>query len=34
MGKCDLELRLPLVPMAEANQAKLKTVLKEYGLID
>ncbi len=34
MGKCDLELRLPLVPMAEANLAKLKTVLKEYKLID
>ena len=34
MGKCELELRLPLVPMAEANLAKLKTVLKEYKLID
>ncbi len=33
MGKCELELRLPLVPMAEANLAKLKTVLKEYGFI-
>ncbi|HEV8716626.1 MAG TPA: 4-hydroxy-tetrahydrodipicolinate synthase [Candidatus Binatia bacterium] len=33
MGKCELELRLPLVPMAEANQAKLKTVLREYRLI-
>ena len=33
MGKCELELRLPLVPMAEANLAKLKTVLKEYGLM-
>ncbi len=33
MGKCELELRLPLVPMAETNLAKLKTVLKEYGLI-
>jgi len=32
MGKCELELRLPLVPMAEANLAKLKTVLKEYEL--
>ena len=33
MGKCELELRLPLVPMAEANLAKLKTVLKEYGFL-
>jgi 4-hydroxy-tetrahydrodipicolinate synthase len=33
MGRCELELRLPLVPMAETNVAKLKTVLKEYGLI-
>jgi 4-hydroxy-tetrahydrodipicolinate synthase len=33
MGKCELELRLPLVPMAEANLAKLKTVLREYRLI-
>ena len=33
MGKCELEIRLPLVPMAEANLAKLKTVLKEYGFI-
>ena len=33
MGKCELELRLPLVPMAEANLEKLKTVLKEYGFI-
>lgn len=33
MGMCELEFRLPLVPMAEANLAKLKTVLKEYGCI-
>jgi 4-hydroxy-tetrahydrodipicolinate synthase len=33
MGMCELELRLPLVPMAEANLTKLKDVLKEYGLI-
>jgi len=33
MGKCELELRLPLVPMAEANLAKLKTVLKEYEFL-
>jgi 4-hydroxy-tetrahydrodipicolinate synthase len=33
MGKCELELRLPLVPMAEGNAAKLKTVMKDFGLI-
>lgn len=33
LGMCELELRLPLVPMAEANLTRLKTVLREYGLI-
>jgi 4-hydroxy-tetrahydrodipicolinate synthase len=33
MGKCDLELRLPLVTMAEGNAAKLKSVLKDFALI-
>jgi 4-hydroxy-tetrahydrodipicolinate synthase len=33
MGKCELELRLPLVPMAETNLAKLKAVLQEYRLV-
>lgn len=33
MGRCELELRLPLVPMAEGNQAKLRSVLHEYGLL-
>jgi 4-hydroxy-tetrahydrodipicolinate synthase len=33
MGKLSEGLRLPLTPMAEANLAKLKSVLKDYGLI-
>jgi 4-hydroxy-tetrahydrodipicolinate synthase len=33
MGKCELELRLPLVPMAEANRAKLEAVLRDFALI-
>ena len=33
MGKMELELRLPLVPMAEGNLETLKGVLKECGLI-
>jgi 4-hydroxy-tetrahydrodipicolinate synthase len=33
MGKCTGDLRLPLVEMKRENQEKLKTVLKEYGLI-
>lgn len=33
MGKCELELRLPLVTMAEGNAMKLKSVMKEFGLI-
>jgi 4-hydroxy-tetrahydrodipicolinate synthase len=33
MGMCELELRLPLVPLAEANLQKLKAVLREYELI-
>lgn len=33
MGKCELELRLPLVSMAEGNAMQLKTTLKNYGLI-
>ncbi len=34
MGKCELELRLPLVPMAEGNLAKLTTALKDAGCLD
>jgi len=33
MGKCNGELRLPLVAMSEANIAKLVSVMKEYELI-
>ncbi|MCS6924803.1 MAG: 4-hydroxy-tetrahydrodipicolinate synthase [Candidatus Binatia bacterium] len=33
MGRCQLELRLPLVPMAEENRAKLQTVLRQYSLL-
>jgi 4-hydroxy-tetrahydrodipicolinate synthase len=33
MGKMSDEMRLPLVPMSDANLAKLKKALKDYGLI-
>ena len=33
MGRIDPELRLPLCPMGEANQEKLKAVLSQYRLI-
>jgi 4-hydroxy-tetrahydrodipicolinate synthase len=33
MGKMDLELRLPLVPMQEENQSKLRQILSDSGLI-
>jgi len=33
MGKIDGEMRLPLWPMAPANLEKLKSALKDYGLI-
>lgn len=33
MGKIDGELRLPLCPMAEKNEAVLRKVMQEYGLI-
>jgi len=33
MGKIDGEMRLPLCPMATANQEKLEKALKEYGLL-
>jgi len=33
MGKIDPELRLPLCRMAEKNEAQLKNVMQQYGLI-
>lgn len=33
MGKCEPELRLPLVPMAEGNMAKLTNALQEAGCL-
>ena len=33
MGKVDSEMRLPLYPMNEAEQARLVAVLKEYALV-
>jgi 4-hydroxy-tetrahydrodipicolinate synthase len=33
MGKMDSEMRLPMCPMAPANEEKLKKALKAYGLI-
>jgi len=33
MGKCTGELRLPMTPMAEGNMKKLKTALKDFGLL-
>lgn len=33
MGRCEFDLRLPLVPMAEGNVAKLTTALKDAGCL-
>ncbi len=33
IGKCSPELRLPLTEMSADNKKKLKTVLKQYGLV-
>jgi len=33
MGMCGPDLRLPLVPLSDANQAVLSSVMKSYGLI-
>jgi 4-hydroxy-tetrahydrodipicolinate synthase len=34
MGKMDVEMRLPLCPLASANLDRLKKALKDYGLIN
>lgn len=33
MGKCEEELRLPLVPMQSATRAKMQAIMQELGLI-
>jgi len=33
MGKCRGDLRLPLTPMAENNQSKLKQAMRDFGLL-
>ena len=33
MGKINVEMRLPLCPMAPSNLEKLKNALQEYGLL-
>lgn len=33
LGMCSDEMRLPLYPMAEENEAKLKKALQDYGLL-
>ena len=33
MGQLDPEIRLPLCPMSDENQAKLRQVLSQYGLV-
>jgi len=33
MGKIEYELRLPLCPMADRNEALLKNVMQQYGLL-
>jgi 4-hydroxy-tetrahydrodipicolinate synthase len=33
MGKIDPELRLPLAPMYPENEAKLRQVMTQYGLL-
>lgn len=33
MGMCDIEMRLPLCPMTQAEDEKLFAIMKDYGLI-
>jgi 4-hydroxy-tetrahydrodipicolinate synthase len=33
MGKCSPEVRLPLAPLSEVNQARLRQVVEGYGLL-
>jgi 4-hydroxy-tetrahydrodipicolinate synthase len=33
MGKIDPEVRLPLTPMSEKNQKRLREVMKRYDLL-
>jgi len=33
MGKCTAELRLPMTPMADGNIPKLKSALRDFGLL-
>ena len=33
LGLCDIEMRLPLCEMADANHEKLVNIMKEYGLL-
>jgi 4-hydroxy-tetrahydrodipicolinate synthase len=33
LGFCDVEMRLPLCEMADANHEKLVNIMKEYGLL-
>jgi 4-hydroxy-tetrahydrodipicolinate synthase len=33
MGLCDIEMRLPLCEMEDANKEKLVSIMKNYGLL-
>lgn len=34
MGKCSPEVRLPLAPLSPTNEAKLRAIAKQYGLVE
>ena len=34
MGRCELEFRLPLCPLSDANAQRLKAVMQGYGLLE